>query len=226
VCLASFTALGLYWRVWRWASVEDLARCSLAATAAVAAGTILSFLLNPMTPPLSWFVTCYLLVLFGLNGTRASYRLLQESWKRLRADGEPVIIYGAGRVGTSAVRELLSKPDARMRPLGFIDDQPDLAGKVFQGYPVFGSLEALPSVIAARGIKAVIVATSKLRPDRQQTVALLCERSGIPLRYFQVGFEERRTGQEPTALIATRQRRSPRLQRTALAAGSVSSDRR
>jgi FlaA1/EpsC-like NDP-sugar epimerase len=102
-----------------------------------------------------------------------------------------VLIYGAGRMGTSVVRELLSKPDASMRPIGFIDDHPGRAGKVFNGYPVFGSLETLEAVIARHRVKGVIIATRKLPAERLRAAALTCERTGIWMRYFRVRFDDR-----------------------------------
>jgi len=191
VCLACFSAFGLYQRVWRFAGAEDLARCSLAATTGVGLSAVLSVLFNRMTPPLTWFATCYLLMLAGLNGSRASYRLLQDSWKRSRAEGEPVLIYGAGRLGTSAVSELLSRPDANMRPTAFIDDAPDMAGKVFNGYPVLGNVETLEAAISRYGAKGLIIATRNLPVERLRIAALSCERNGIWMRYFRVRFDDR-----------------------------------
>ncbi len=191
VCLASFSAFGLYKRIWRFASAEDLARCSSAVTMGVGVSTVLSILFNTLTPPVTWFVTCYFLMLVGLNGSRASYRLLHEAWERSRIEGDPVLIYGAGRVGTTVVRELLSKADANMRPVGFIDDHPDRTGKVFNGYPVLGTLETLGAVIAQHTVKGLIVATRKLPADRLRSAATACERAGIWMRYFRVRFDDR-----------------------------------
>jgi UDP-GlcNAc:undecaprenyl-phosphate GlcNAc-1-phosphate transferase len=198
VCLASFSAFGLYHRIWRFASAEDLALCSSATTTAVGVSTVLSLLFNTMTPPTTWFITCYFLMLVGLNGSRASYRLLQEAWKRSRIEGDPVLIYGAGRMGTSVVREVLSKPDANMRPVGFVDDDPDRAGKVFNGYPVLGTLESLEAVIARHSVKGVIIATVKLPTERLRGAALTCQRAGIWMRYFRVRFDDRSGLPDPT----------------------------
>lgn len=208
VCLASFSAFGLYKRIWRFAGAQDLALCSLAATAGVGASTVLSIFFNALTPPVTWFVTCYFLVLVGLNGTRASYRLLQEARERSRTEGDPVLIYGAGRVGTSAVRELLSKADANMRPIGFIDDHPERAGKVFSGYPVLGALETLDEVIARHGAKGVIIATRKLTAERLRGAALACERAGIWMRHFRVRFDDRGGGPEASEAPAVAVARS------------------
>jgi UDP-GlcNAc:undecaprenyl-phosphate GlcNAc-1-phosphate transferase len=191
VCLAAFASFGVYRRVWRAASVEDLVRCSSAATAAAGVCAILSMLFNPTTPPVTWFATCYLVTLAGLNGSRASYRLLLESSNRSRPTGEPVLIYGAGRAGTTVVRELLSRPDTQMRPVGFIDDDPGRAGRVFYGYPVLGSVDTLETLVPRHGVRGVVIATAKLQPDRARAAALICERNGIWMRQFRVRFEER-----------------------------------
>jgi UDP-GlcNAc:undecaprenyl-phosphate GlcNAc-1-phosphate transferase len=190
IALLSFWVFGMYRRVWRFAGVEDLVLCASASTAAAAVSSVLSFLFNPTTPPLTWFATAYMLMLMGLCGSRASYRLLQESWKRSRTTGEPVVIYGAGRSGTSVVRELLSRADTGMRPVGFIDDHPERVGKVFNGYPVLGCVEQLEAILHSRGIRGVIVATTKVAPQRMRAAAAVCERNGIWLRRFRIRFDE------------------------------------
>jgi FlaA1/EpsC-like NDP-sugar epimerase len=101
-----------------------------------------------------------------------------------------VLIYGAGRAGTAVVRELLSQAEASFRPVGFIDDHGDRAGKVFNGYPVLGSVETLPAVIVQHGVKGVIVATKKLPPERLHAAALACEQSRIWIRHFRIRFED------------------------------------
>ena len=100
------------------------------------------------------------------------------------------MIYGAGRAGTTVVRELLSRPETAMRPVGFIDDDPERAGKVFNGYPVLGSAETLQAVIRRYDVRGVVVATHKLPSDRMRAAALICERTGIWMRQFRVQFEE------------------------------------
>jgi len=198
VSLMSFAAFRLYQRTWRFASVGDLVFSSLAATTAVAAGMILSLLFNQNTPPASWFGIYYMLALLGLNGSRASYRLLQESWRRAQAHGEPVLIYGAGRGGAMVLREALSNPEANMRPVGFVDDDTSLSGKVFDGYPVFGSNDVLESVIVDHGIRGLVVATDRLPPDRIATMLRVCERRGIWMRQFRLRFENQETGADST----------------------------
>jgi len=198
VSLMSFAAFRLYQRTWRFASVGDLVFSSLAATTAVAVGMILSLLFNRSTPPASWFGIYYMVALLGLNGSRASYRLLQESWRRAQTHGEPVLIYGAGRGGAMVLREALSNPEANMRPIGFVDDDTALSGKVFDGYPVFGSSDVLEAVIVDNGIRGLVVATDKLPPDRIATVLRICERRGIWMRQFRVRFESQEVAAEST----------------------------
>jgi FlaA1/EpsC-like NDP-sugar epimerase len=85
-----------------------------------------------------------------------------------------------------------------MRPVGFIDDDPDRAGKVFNGYPVLGTLETLEAAIARHDVKGVIIATTKLSTERLRGAALTCERVGIWMRYFRVRFDDRSGLPDPT----------------------------
>ena len=47
------------------------------------------------------------------------------------------------------VREVLANADLHMSPLGFIDDDASKKGKTLGGYPVFGTLGDLETLIAA-----------------------------------------------------------------------------
>jgi UDP-GlcNAc:undecaprenyl-phosphate/decaprenyl-phosphate GlcNAc-1-phosphate transferase len=146
----SFSAFGLYRRAWRLASAEDMLVVTIAVSFAAASGAVLSQLFNPTTPPATWFVICYVVKLLGMTGSRASHRLLLDMRRRALVDGDPVLIYGAGRGGALVVREVVANPEVGMRPLGFIDDDPALRGKTFAGYPLLGGCEALEDVISQR----------------------------------------------------------------------------
>lgn len=185
----TFWLFGLYRGRWRHASVEDLIRPSVAvAVSALAAGTLERFL-GRTEAPASLFVVYALLLLLLTNGTRASYRLLAH-WRARTVDhGIPVLLYGAGRRGSAALRELRARADALYHPVAFVDDDPEKAGRTLNGLAVFGSLGDLPELIKTHGIKGVVVTTPKIPADNVTAVEELCQALDIAFLRFRLSFE-------------------------------------
>jgi FlaA1/EpsC-like NDP-sugar epimerase len=191
VTIAAFWALRLYREAWRNAGVADFVRSHAAVAVSCAAGTIVCLLALPDPPELTFFAI-YALVLLGLvSGSRGSYRFF-ASFRRpgaaLESRQERVVIYGAGLGGTIALREVLSRPEHGMRPIGFIDDDPDLTGREINGYPVLGTLTGLPAVIARRKIGAVVVASPKIDRARLEDLEGICSPAGVRVVRFRRDF--------------------------------------
>ncbi|HVT04699.1 MAG TPA: hypothetical protein VHL58_15155 [Thermoanaerobaculia bacterium] len=119
-------------------------------------------LFSPFDGPWTFFVIYMLIMLVGVDGVRASYRLIQHWSYQDAQEGDLVVIYGAGVGGRLVVREVTSNRDVHMRPVGFIDDDPAKNGKLLNGYPVLGSLDVLELHIARGDIKGVVVASEKI----------------------------------------------------------------
>ncbi len=81
-----------------------------------------------------------------------------------------------------------------MRPVGFIDDDATLAGKVSNGYPVLGGLDQLDEVIAEHGVKGVVLSTSRLPEARLRSAVRTCERRGIWMKQLRLDFEVKSSG--------------------------------
>ncbi len=63
-----------------------------------------------------------ILLFYFLLFTRISYKLINESFSRLRQNRNHVIIYGAGKSGVLISKELMNNLKYNMFPLYFIDD--------------------------------------------------------------------------------------------------------
>ncbi|HUF17224.1 MAG TPA: hypothetical protein VMS12_04175 [Thermoanaerobaculia bacterium] len=186
--LLVFYAFRMYRESWRQASMEDLLRSSWAVLTTVIAGAILCRISLDQMPPMTFFVIYALVLLALINGARASYRLLFHWTRSASADGDPVVIYGAGRAGSIALRELMSNPLLGMRPIGFLDDDIYKVGKYVNGCPVMGTSTRLPKLLAKHVINGVIIASDKIDPNSVAEIARLCSRHQVWMRNFQISF--------------------------------------
>src|SRR5438105_348325 len=151
VKLPIFFRAGLYARYWRYASVEELGQITLAVSAAALILNPLFYLL--LTPllhfpdalPRSISLLDFLLTLVIVGRPRYALRLLEHYSERGMdtRDRRLVLVIGAGSTGRMIVRELQAKPQLRLKPVGFIDDDPSKHGLRIQGVPVLGGRERL-----------------------------------------------------------------------------------
>ena len=188
VTLTTFFAMSIYRHAWSNANVDDVVKLSTAiALSTVATYVIARFTLD-VVPTVTFMATYALLMLIIVNGSRASYRVLYSWNRRSNRDGEPVVIYGAGKAGTLALREILTNSAVPMRPIGFIDDDPQMRGRVVNGYPVLGDLADLANVVFSGETRGVVIASEKIPIAKIQSTRELCESAGAWTRVFRIGF--------------------------------------
>jgi UDP-GlcNAc:undecaprenyl-phosphate GlcNAc-1-phosphate transferase len=186
VTFAPVTALvfwyaGMYRGGWRVANVTDLAHACGAAVAATVLGAVLHQVLSATPQPPAVFLIYGLVNMVLVTTSRGSYVVLLNSQQRARNQGAPVLLYGAGRHGIAAASELFDDPDAGLRPIGFIDDDPSRKGRRVRGLPVLGTLRDLDKLIEQHGVKAVLLTTPQIEESRVAETAAACERLGIQL---------------------------------------------
>jgi len=176
---------GLYGHDWRFASVPDLQRI----VGAVALGSLVTFVVvwaltiaSPGTIagpgtiaspgfnsglPLSFWPIELLMTLFVVGGMRfgirAVFDLAPDSREEIPIEYRATLLYGAGRVGVMMARSAQRTPSAGVAPVGFLDDNPKLAGTMIAGLPVFGGLNALERAATQTGARALLITMSNTR---------------------------------------------------------------
>lgn len=151
--------LGLYrihlrragvWSVWKAAS-------SIAAGAAgvLVIDTVVA------APPLA-SASGVLFVYLALTGSllpRAGYGLMDEAFQRRPTEGRSTLIYGTGTAEVALLHRLLERPELDLRPIGFVDEAPEIEGKMIQGLPAYRARETeVAGLLRSLGVDVVIVA--------------------------------------------------------------------
>lgn len=200
---AVFILLGMYSRVWRYASVRDLlavliavSSASVAVTAGVVLGTLSGYIREFSRAVL---INDWLLTLCCIGGLRMAVRVAADSTirpSRAASGGtsKRVLVVGAGDAGTMVTRELRRNPQLGMDPVAFLDDDRAKVGKHIYGLPVVGTLDSLRAAIDKHEIAEVIIAMPKAVGAVVRTVAEVCRETGTPSRIVP-GFYELLGGQ-------------------------------
>ncbi len=186
--VAMFAMFGIYKRAWSKANVEDIVRVAVAVVASASFAYVVARLTLPMPVSATFFATYMIVLLMLIGGSRASYRVFFYLNRRSNLEGETVVIYGAGVGGVLALREMLNNADVPMKPIGFIDDNPEMQGRFINGFPVLGDLDSLAHVVIDRKAAGVVIASAKIPIANVQRAKQLCDQNGAWLRSFQIDF--------------------------------------
>jgi FlaA1/EpsC-like NDP-sugar epimerase len=177
----AFVGLGVYRRVWRYATARDVVPIAIACVvSAVGACAVLVALrdLGPF-PTIEVLVVDALLCTVLVGASRLTLRLLPET-RSLTRDRRRVLVVGAGRAGRGLARELHDAHDARV--VGFLDDNPRVRRRRILGITVLGSLDEAARAIAGARAVEVLVTIPDAEPERLEHVIRAAEEAGVPCR--------------------------------------------
>jgi FlaA1/EpsC-like NDP-sugar epimerase len=179
--LVAFFAVGLYRRLWRYASIGDLelvlAASSLGLAISFFVGLVVVPGLNlaPTRVPLGILLSDGMLTATGISLSRLALRVAARR-RHSRGLGKlpwagpqdsesvrRVLIAGAGHAGGMIAKELLENQQLGLVPIGFVDDDRLKHGNHLHGLKVFGPLSEIESEVRRHSIDEVITALPSAR---------------------------------------------------------------
>jgi FlaA1/EpsC-like NDP-sugar epimerase len=227
--LIVLAAFGAYQRLWTFVGQRDyeaVLKAVIGATVIVVGAIALlhpvTFAATPTAPrtavtlPSSVIALFFLLTLVLLLGARFIVHLVSEGRVRsfrVAKGARDVLIVGGGDGGRLVVRELVRNPQLRLRPVGFVDDDPRKLGmKDEYGLRVLGttSAEDLARVLDEVEPQEVVIAIPSAPGTLRARVVAACRERGIPVRTTPTMFELLRDGSGQMAV--TRQLREVRVE--------------
>jgi FlaA1/EpsC-like NDP-sugar epimerase len=228
VSLVVLAGFGLYERLWTFVGQRDyegVVKGVIVSTLIVVGAIALlhpvqtssrGSLSSAVTLPASVIALFFLLLLALLLGARFLVHLIVEGRVRsfrMQKGARDVLIVGGGDGGRLVVRELARNPQLRLRPVGFIDDDPRKQGvKDEHGLKVLGttSSEDLAKVLDELEPDEVVIAIPSAPGTLRARVVTACRKRGIPVRTTPTVFELLQDGSGQ--LQVTRQLRAVRVE--------------
>ena len=188
--LMAFFWVGVYRSLWGYLSSNDIAVYLKASTlASFLSITVVTFVFRFEDFSKGIFIVDWFITTGALLGTRGFFRLTGDAMKRKALSGEQILIYGAGRGGEILLREILHNKQLKMKPVGFIDDDPLKTGKKLQGYPVLGTFDNLTSLVQQKGITSLLISFRGHDPAHLKTIREFCTQHNLCLKQFAVHIE-------------------------------------
>ncbi len=187
--LATFAQFGLYRRYWLDATVEEL----VLIFGAVLTGLALSFVslaaakstgLVTGSFPQSIPLIQGLLLLVLIGGSRFSVRVARRALRENAGpDASRLLIVGAGFAGRWLARELQrTGAELGVRPIGFVDDDPEKQRLRIMNLPVLGTRADLGRLIEEHRIKQVAIAIPSAAGKLIREIVTACERAGVAVK--------------------------------------------
>lgn len=118
-------------------------------------------------------VVFWLIILVYVAGSRIGARLMMRS---VNADGERVVIYGAGEAGVTLAASLATRREFSI--VGFVDDNPGLVGVMINGFDIY-SPNQIPHLIEEFEVSRVLLALPRVSRHRRQTILNQLERLAV-----------------------------------------------
>ena len=110
----------------------------------------------------------FMTILIGiilLTGARAAWKLAYVTRNQSEDIIKRAIIIGAGEAGTLLARDLM-RNSRDIRPVGFVDDNPDLRGMSVASLKVLGNTDELRKIVVSEGAEVALIATPSASGSR------------------------------------------------------------
>ncbi len=176
-----FVALGVYRRVWRFATARDVVPIAVACFGSALAAYVILVALRPIGsfPAVEIFVVDAVLCTLLVGASRLALRLLPET-VAARGERRRVLVVGAGQAGRGLARDLREGREARV--VGFLDDNPRIRRRRILGVSVVGTLDEAERALATVRADEVLVTIPGAPHERLEFVTVAAEAAGVPLR--------------------------------------------
>jgi FlaA1/EpsC-like NDP-sugar epimerase len=201
----SMVVFGVHRLAWRYIGLRDMRRIALAIGSSAFlllvsrfAAAQWVFLPGPVASraviPIGVTLSTAAFTFLGIIGVRVARRMLaerDESSSRVRDEAEPIrtMLIGAGRAGVLVAKEMASRPDLGLVPVGFLDDDPVKVGTVMNGIPVLGATTDLARLCANHGAQQALITIATAPGGSIRRITKLCEEAALPVKIIPGLFE-------------------------------------
>jgi FlaA1/EpsC-like NDP-sugar epimerase len=182
VKLLVFYLFGLLRGWWRYVGLSDALDISKASL--ISSGCLylaIKLLIDFDGYPRSVLIIDMALTVLVVGGTRFLVRAYTEGLQH-NADERSVLVVGAGRAGSTIVREMKRNPQLGMLPIGFVDDDPSKHGIRIHGVRVLGSTDQISEIIRRNEVQNVLIAIPSARGNQIERIVSKCQQCRVDFK--------------------------------------------
>ncbi len=174
--------LGIYHRVWRYASLKDI-------LSIIMASCITAILCLPMAfggrDAVHFVIISAVLGTCAIIFTRLIYVSVMNTYrsaaKTSTSKTRKILIIGAGYAGVKTAQDFQRNPD-RYEVVGFVDDDPEKIGRSIYGIKVLASCSEIPSIVEEKGVDSIALVIPSISPEEKSRIIGICSETVCDVR--------------------------------------------
>jgi FlaA1/EpsC-like NDP-sugar epimerase len=166
----------LYHKAWEYASIGELTAIIKAVTFSIITTAIVQFAVFQDIYVRALMIT-WMIHIILIGGSRFVWRVFRDRYITPNANKRRTLIIGAGAAGTMVARQLVNNPEAELKPIAFIDDDPNKQKLQFFNIPVMGTTKDIEDVVRALRIEHIIIAIPSLTKKQLNRIFEQCAKT-------------------------------------------------
>jgi FlaA1/EpsC-like NDP-sugar epimerase len=166
----------LYHKAWEYASIGELTAIIKAVTFSIITTAIVQFVVFQDIYIRALMIT-WMIHIILIGGSRFVWRVFRDRYIKPNANKRRTLIIGAGAAGTMVARQLVNNPEAELKPIAFIDDDPNKQKLQFFNIPVMGTTKDIEDVVRALRIEHIIIAIPSLTKKELNRIFEQCAKT-------------------------------------------------
>lgn len=179
--LGVFYLMGLYRRMWRYASIHEL----LVIVGSVTLGSVFIYtmlLMSGSILPKSVHLISWLLNGLFVGASRLFIRVLAYVQHKQSRPLSRTLIIGAGDAGAMLAREVEQRYFDEKKIVGFIDDDPYKIGQMMFGTVVLGSTRDIKNIVHKQAVNEIIIAMPSVSGHIVRNIMQECKNTGCKVK--------------------------------------------
>ncbi len=190
--LTVFWITGLYKENIRLIGLGDVLKVfKSVAWAVLILGLLIPLLVE--TVSLALFIALILDLYFLLTlvlGVRFSYHIFKYLFEKSGDAESYILIHGVNESGLMLLKQILNNHNDKFKPIGFLDENPDLEGKYVNGYPVFGGHWKLPRLLQTQNFDHILIeGKQQMKPTIYERIKSFSNKNNIELIQYQFNIQ-------------------------------------
>lgn len=130
--------------------------------------------------------------IFRLNRSYSAFEIKINFFKKYHVieniRKKKVLIYGAGEMGVTLIRETSINKDFQYKVMGFVDDDLKKRGTYINGKKVLGQIKDLEDILELKNIDTLIIAVSSMEKTKMKNIMDRCKNVNVKVKILpQVG---------------------------------------
>lgn len=171
-------SLGLYSRLWRYASIDEVVKISLSGVLIIFLEYLITFKLFHNFLSTNIFIPRSIPIIDGMLTTlyisfsRLSIRILERIDQRFAVyeKVKKVLIIGAGEAGVIIAQEMQSNKSSGLLPIGFVDDDPHKQNMRIRGINILGTISNIREIIKSNNPDLIVLAIPSAKGTRIRAI--------------------------------------------------------